>query len=121
MILNIEYLGPFGKIQGFTTQSTVQVWVVLNLLPKPFTAKTNEMLLDEAAKGYVNHPRGVRFEDEKLVLSKIFDWYLVDFGGSTDNLIKHILEYSESQLYQKIKRYKGKLEYEYYWQLNEVR
>ena len=92
-----------------------------NLLPKPFTAKTNEMLLDEAAKGYVNHPRGVRFEDEKLVLSKIFDWYLVDFGGSTDNLLQHILEYSESQLYQKIKQYKGKLEYEYNWQLNEIR
>ena len=92
-----------------------------NLLPKPFTAETNKVLLDEAAKGYVNHPRGVRFEDEKLVLSKIFDWYLVDFGGSTDNLIKHILEYSESQLYQKIKRYKGKLEYEYNWQLNEGR
>ena len=92
-----------------------------NLLPKPFTSETSEMLLDEAAKGYVNHPRGVRFEDEKLVLSKIFDWYLVDFGGSTDNLLKHILEYSESQLYQKVKRYKGKLEYEYNWQLNEVR
>ena len=92
-----------------------------NLLPKPFTAETNEILLDEAAKGYVNHPRGVRFEDEKLVLSKIFDWYLVDFGGSTDNLLKHILGYSESQLYQKIKRYKGKLEYEYNWQLNEVK
>ncbi len=92
-----------------------------NLLPKPFTAETNEMLLDEAAKGYVNHPRGVRFEDEKLVLSKIFDWYLVDFGGSTDNLLQHILEYSESQLYQKIKQYKGKLEYEYNWQLNEIR
>ena len=92
-----------------------------NLLPKPFTSETSEMLLDEAAKGYVNHPRGVRFEDEKLVLSKIFNWYLVDFGGSTDNLLKHILEYSELQLHQKIKRYKGKLEYEYNWQLNEVR
>ena len=92
-----------------------------NLLPKPFTAETNEVLLDEAAKGYVNHPRGVRFEDEKLVLSKIFDWYLVDFGGSTENLLKHILEYSETHLYQKIKRYKGKLEYEYNWQLNEIR
>ncbi len=92
-----------------------------NLLPKPFTAKINEMLLDEAAKSYVNHPRGVRFEDEKLVLSKIFDWYLVDFGGSNDNLLQHILKYSESQLYKKIERYNGKLEYEYNWQLNEVR
>ena len=92
-----------------------------NLLPKPFTAETSEMLLDEAAKGYVNHPRGVRFEDEKLVLSKIFDWYLVDFGSSTDNLLKHILEYCNPQLSHTIKHYKGKLEYGYDWQLNEIK
>ena len=79
-----------------------------NLLPKPFTSETSEMLLDEAAKGYINHPRGVRFEDEKIVLSKIFDWYLVDFGGSTDNLLKHILEYSEPHFFKKIKHFKGK-------------
>ena len=92
-----------------------------NLLPKPFTSETSEMLLDEAAKGYVNHPRGVRFKDEKLVLSKIFDWYLVDFGGSTDNLLKHILEYSEPQFSHMIKHYKGKFEYDYNWQLNEIK
>jgi hypothetical protein len=90
-----------------------------NLLSKPFTAETSEMLLDEAAKGYVNHPRGVRFEDKKLMLSKIFDWYLVDFGGSTDNLLKHILKYSEPHFFQKIKHFKGKPEYVYDWQLNE--
>lgn len=92
-----------------------------NLLPKPFTSETSEMLLDEAAKGYVNHPRGVRFENGKLVLSKIFDWYLVDFGGSTDNLLKHILEYSEPQFIHMIKHYEGKLEYDYNWQLNEIK
>ena len=92
-----------------------------NLLPKPFTSETSEMLLDEAAKGYINHPRGVRFEDEKIVLSKIFDWYLVDFGGSTDNLLKHILEYSEPQFSHMIKHYKGKFEYDYNWQLNEIK
>ena len=92
-----------------------------NLLPEPFTSETSEMLLDEAAKGYVNHPRGVRFEDEKIVLSKIFDWYLVDFGGSTDNLLKHILEYSEPQFSNMIKHYKGKFEYDYNWQLNEIK
>ncbi len=92
-----------------------------NLLPRPFTSETNEILLDEAAKGYINHPRGVRFEDETLVLSKIFDWYLVDFGGSSDNLLKHILEYSEQQFSHTIKHYKGKFEYDYNWQLNEIK
>ena len=92
-----------------------------NLLPKPFTSETSEMLLNEAAKSYVNHPRGVRFEDGKLVLSKIFDWYIVDFGGSTDSLLKHLLEYSEPHLSHIIKHYKGKLEYDYNWQLNEIK
>ena len=92
-----------------------------NLLPKPFTSETSEMLLDEAAKGYINDPRGVRFEDEKIVLSKIFDWYLIDFGGSTDNLLKHILEYIEPQFSNMIKHYKGKFEYDYNWQLNEIK
>lgn len=90
-----------------------------NLLPRPFTSETNEILLDEAAKGFINHPRGVRFEDETLVLSQIFDWYLVDFGGSSDNLLKHILEYSEQQFSHTIEHYKGKFEYDYNWQLNE--
>ena len=37
------------------------------------------------------------------------------------NLIKHILKYSEPHLSYIIKHHKGKFEYDYNWQLNEIK
>ena len=41
-------------------------------------------------------PRGMRFEDEdELVLSKIYDWYGVDFGGDETELLEHLMLYAQ--------------------------
>ena len=54
--------------------------------------------LDAAARDYVNHPRGVRFEGEKLIVSSIYRWYAGDFGGSDAKVIAHLAQYAAAPL-----------------------
>ena len=41
----------------------------------------------------------MRFEDEdKLVLSKIYDWYGVDFGEDEKELLQHLMLYTKPRM-----------------------
>ncbi|MCG8611837.1 MAG: DUF547 domain-containing protein [Pseudomonadales bacterium] len=91
-----------------------------NLAAKAYTASNTEQLLEQGAKDYINHPRGVRFEDGDLLLSSIYDWYLVDFGDSIPSLLKHLQHYAKPELARQLKSFKGKPDFEYDWQLNEL-
>ena len=88
-----------------------------NLLKTAFTAENLESLLEQAAKDYINHPRGVNVEDGDLVLSSIFDWYGEDFGSDFNALIQHLLDYTESELASQIKDFTS-ADYDYDWGLN---
>ena len=90
-----------------------------NLQPEPYTRENTETLLDSAAREYVNHPRGVRFEGNKLYLSSIFSWYRADFGGSKETLLQHLLKYSRDDLAEKLRGFNGRIKYSYDWSLNE--
>ncbi|MCG8588922.1 MAG: DUF547 domain-containing protein, partial [Proteobacteria bacterium] len=50
-----------------------------NLQTEAFTAANAEALLDQAARQYVNHPRGARVTSDGLVVSSIYSWFQVDF------------------------------------------
>lgn len=89
-----------------------------NLQPEPFTAANTEELLDRGARQFVNHPRGVRLEQGRLVLSSIFDWFGSDFGGSETTLLAHLQQFAEPDLAAKLKAYRGTLSYQYDWGLN---
>ena len=91
-----------------------------NILKQAYTATTTDTLLNKAARDYVNHPRGVRFEDNKLVVSSIYHWYRDDFGKSDSNVIKHLIEYAEPPLKQKLLVYSGGFDDAYDWQLNTL-
>jgi hypothetical protein len=90
-----------------------------NLQPEPFTAENNERLLEMGAREYVNHPRGARMEEGRLTASSIYDWFLVDFGGSVPNLIEHLRRFAEPPLQEKLKGVGGIDGYSYDWSLNE--
>ena len=90
-----------------------------NLSTQAFTAANTESLLEEAAKNYINHPRAVQFKQEKLLVSSIYHWYKVDFGGSDSNLIKHLFVYAEGDLKDKLQTYQGSIDHDYNWQLNQ--
>ncbi len=89
-----------------------------NLAQRAFTADNLEDLLEASAETFVNHPRGVRFEDEDLVVSNIFLWYREDFGDSEEGIVEHLTEYAEEPLASRLEGYDGALRGDYDWRLN---
>lgn len=69
-----------------------------NLPLRAFRGATLGPSLDAAARAYVNHPRGVRFDGEALVVSSIYEWYAADFGGSDARVIAHLARYADAPL-----------------------
>ena len=91
-----------------------------NLLPVPFTGKTVEVLLERAARAYVNTPRGVRVGDKGLVVSSIYVWFQEDFGNDED-VIAHLTRYAEPDLAAKIAEAGRLADHDYDWSLNDRR
>jgi hypothetical protein len=90
-----------------------------NLYPEPITAENWNRVFDESAYDYIQHPRGVRFEGNRLVLSSIYDWYVADFDGDVDGVIDHVTEYTDSEIRERLQGFDGRVRYEYDWSLNE--
>jgi hypothetical protein len=89
-----------------------------NLQPAAYGSANTERLLEEGAREYVNHPRGVRFDGKKLVLSSIYGWFKEDFGGSEKGILEHLLAYADDQLTERLRDYRGRIKNEYDWSLN---
>jgi hypothetical protein len=64
-----------------------------NLANRAYTAKELETMLDQAARDYVNHPRGFKRVDDALIASSIFDWYGGDWGDQAA-VLDHAREYA---------------------------
>ena len=91
-----------------------------NLSATAFTAENTEELLDVGARAYVNHPRGVDFvDDDFLVISSIYKWYVTDFGGDEKSVINHLVKYADKALATRLREFTGSVDYEYDWSLNQ--
>jgi hypothetical protein len=91
-----------------------------NLLPTVYTVQNTEQLLEKNARDYVNHPRGVKFlKDNYLMVSSIYHWYKVDFGGTDENLIKHFKKYAKPELVERLNIFHGSIDHDYNWSLNQ--
>ena len=92
-----------------------------NLATQAFTLENTEQLLEQSAKDYVNHARGVAFIEgnKKLKLSSIYDWYQVDFGKNEKELIEHLKVYAEPKLVEQLNAFTGSVSYDYDWSLND--
>jgi len=98
-----------------------------NLQPQAYTAANLEQFLVQGASDYVNHPRGAKMADGKLQVSSIYKWFQVDFGGSEQGVIRHLLLFldqggktqgAEDKLAEKARSYDKGLRYEYDWNVN---
>ncbi|WP_299619851.1 DUF547 domain-containing protein [Pelagibius sp.] len=69
-----------------------------NLAEAAFTGSGLEAQLDAAARAYINDPRGVSIANGKVTVSKIYDWFHEDFGGSTRSVLAHLKRYAEPAL-----------------------
>ena len=90
-----------------------------NLLPRAYSGASLEHMLDEAARAYINSPRGVRFNGSRVVVSSLYDWYAADFGGSVESVLAHLRNYAEPALAKRISRVTGFAGYDYNWNLND--
>jgi hypothetical protein len=90
-----------------------------NLSPHAYTSDNLEDQLEEAATAFINSSKGVTFKENKMVLSSIYNWFVVDFGGDQESLIEHLLEYANEPLEDKLLEFDGDIDYQYDWQLNQ--
>ena len=79
-----------------------------------------EAALEAAARAYVNHSRGVRFEGEKLVVSSIYRWYGGDFGGTDARVIAHLAQYAAPPLRTRLLTVDRIARGAYDWSLNST-
>ena len=90
-----------------------------NLQPQPFTSHNLDMLLEKAARDYINHPRGLSFPSGKLRISSIYVWFKEDFGGSEEGIILHLEKYLTPEKLEELAAAQKKLSHHYDWDLNE--
>ena len=81
------------------------------LLNKAWTAKNLESNFERQAKAFINNAQFNKVSAKKIEISKIFEWYAVDFG----DIVQYINKYSTIQA-----KGNAKVSYlEYDWSLNE--
>ncbi len=92
-----------------------------NLGKEAYRGATIERQMEEAANAYVNHSRGVAFdEDGELILSKIYAWYREDYGEGKEGVLSHIKKYLPADTAALV-RERGKVDsYAYDWDLNDA-
>ena len=88
-----------------------------NLAKKPYSCEEGAAMLEQAAKDYVNSPRGVGIAPTGLKVSRIYDWYQSDFGDSKAGVLQHIQKYLSPEKKQKVGD-KQVESYQYNWKLN---
>lgn len=90
-----------------------------NLQPEAFTAANSDVLLDRAARAYINHPRGARVENGKLIVSSIYVWFAEDFGSTDAAVIDHLRRYADADLLAALTNITTTGGHAYDWRLNE--
>ena len=92
-----------------------------NLQDKAWEGSTLNEDLTQAAKDYVNHPRGLTvLSNGKLQVSKIYKWFDEDFGGSQNGVIAHLKQYADEDLKKALDGASKISKFTYDWSLNEA-
>lgn len=91
-----------------------------NLQAEPFEAADLDRMLDMAAIGFVNGPRGVRLGSDGLHVSSIYAWFEEDFGGDDAGVIRHLMAYATPGLAMRLQTLDGIAGHGYDWALNDA-
>lgn len=92
-----------------------------NLLTTAFTGDNVEDKLTENARAYVNSSRGAAFDGGDLVVSSIYEWFKVDFGGNDAGVIAHLRQYARPDLSARLADADGIDDDRYDWALNDAK
>lgn len=88
-----------------------------NLLSKAFKGSSINSQLEQAAISFINEPRGVKLDGDKLIASKIYFWYSDDFNGEK-GILKHLAKYANERTKAMLAGRTKIDRYEYDWALN---
>jgi hypothetical protein len=75
-------------------------------------------MLDQAARDYVNHPRGVTVKNGRIVVSSIYVWFQDDFGDTDAGVLAHIRRYADDGLRRHLERVTRISDHAYDWSIN---
>lgn len=92
-----------------------------NLQPVAFVGATIDADLTRAAREFINNPRGVSVERNRVTASKIFTWFREDFGDNEAEVLDHLRQYADPDLAAKLEGRTRINRYEYDWALNDGR
>lgn len=91
-----------------------------NLTAEAFVGARLDVQLNAAARDFVNHPRGVSIDGDRVILSKIFGWYQQDFGADDAAVLEHIRRFAEPGLAAALGGAARIRSYRYDWSLNDA-
>jgi len=91
-----------------------------NLARTAYTGQNLNTRLNTAAQQFINTDRAVQRTSTGLQVSKIYDWYKDDFGGTDQGVISHIRQYANPTTLAKINGVNTIENYYYDWQLNDA-
>jgi len=90
-----------------------------NLRPQLWAAETLDADREQAARDFINSPRGVSVSgDGKIQVSSIYKWFEEDFGGSKSGVIDHINAYANSSIRTSLTDRTRYDSHNYDWSLN---
>ena len=92
-----------------------------NLGREAWKGATLESDLDQAARAFINSPRGIDVKGGRVVASSIYNWFQADFGGSEANVLAHVARYADPLLKSKLQSITGIADFKYDWRLNDTR
>jgi Protein of unknown function, DUF547 len=91
-----------------------------NLQPEPYQADRLDHQLSKAAMVYINDPRCIQIDGDRLGVSSLYRWYAADFGGSDTAIINHLMAYAEPKLAMTLERFERISDDGFDWRLNDA-
>jgi len=91
-----------------------------NLWAGEWRAETLQADREQAARDFINSPRGVTVKNGSLTVSSIYKWFKEDFGGNKATTVRHIRQFADKDLAAAIDSGATIRGYEYDWTLNGV-
>ncbi len=90
-----------------------------NLSNKLWVGATLDADREQAARDFINSPRGVKIKGNELKASSIYNWFKDDFGGSKSATLDHFRRFAGPELLTALDAGAEIDGYGYDWSLNE--
>ena len=87
------------------------------MLKTAFTASNADDLLDIAEEEFLQHPRAVRLQGDKVVISSLLNWYGDDFAETPSEMYDYLSDFVSPEIIDALAE-EPNVVYDYDWSLN---